>query len=341
MRKPLKFAALGIDHRHIYGMAQGMINAGGVFSAYWTEGTPVTMAGFKKRFSQVNRCENIRDILQNDAIDLVLIASPPSMRAKLSISAMQHGKDVMLDKPGCLTIKELHDIRATLTKTHRIWSVNFSERFEVPAVTLVDDLLCQNRIGKVVHILSIAPHRLNAPTRPDWFWQPQQYGGILGDIGTHQIDQFLHFANVDDMHITRASVGNFNTPEYPEFQDFGEMHFTSGDVQGYVRLDWYTPDAAPNWGDGRVIILGTEGYIEVRKYMDINGQDGTDHVFLVNNTECTRFDASNAGTPYFQRLANDICNRTETACTHAHTLRVMALAIDAQQRAEKRGLLNT
>ncbi len=330
-----RFAALGLDHRHIYGMSEGMRAVGGECAAYWTDGNPQPLAGFQKRFPDVPRIEHLQDILDDPEITLVLIAAAPADRARLSLQAMQHGKDVMLDKPGCLTLDELAEIQATVAETGRIWSVNFSERFEVPSATLTDQLLDEGRIGKVVHILSQGPHRLNAATRPDWFWEPNLYGGILGDIGTHQIDQFLHYARAETAEITRATVGNFHAPQHPAFQDFGEMNLTAGDVHGYVRLDWFTPDAAPNWGDGRLTITGTEGFIEVRKYMDIAGQDGTDHVFLVNNSTCERFDARDAGTPYFERLKHDIEQRTETACKQKHTFNVMRLAIEAQTSATR------
>lgn len=335
----LKFAALGLDHRHIYGMSQGMMDAGCEFAAFWTDGEPQPLAGFKKRFADVPRVADLDEILNDDSIQLVLIAAAPKDRARLSIEAMRHGKDVMLDKPGCLTPQELADIEATIKATGCIWSINFSERFEVPAVTLCDQLLAEGRIGEIVHILAVGPHRLNAQMRPDWFWTPSEYGGILGDIGAHQIDQFLHFSGAQTAEITRSTVGNMNTPAHPEFQDFGEMNLSAGRVQGYVRLDWFTPDAAPNWGDGRVTIVGTQGYIELRKYMDIGGRSGGDHVFLVNGTECTRFDASQAGTPYFANLRHDIENRSETACPQRHTLTVMRLAMEAQNQAIRLGAL--
>lgn len=328
-----KFAALGLDHRHIYGMTQGMLDAGCIFSKYWTKGEPQPMAGFVKRFPDVPQENDLQQVLDDPEISLVLIAAPPADRAALSLLAMRHGKDVMLDKPGCLTLDELTEIEECIESTGRIWSVNFSERFEVPAATLADQLLAEGRIGRILHVLSVGPHRLNAPMRPDWFWTAKDYGGILGDIGTHQIDQFLHFTGSTDATITRATVGNLNTPDHPEFQDFGELNLSSDTAHGYVRLDWFTPDAAPNWGDGRLTILGTEGYIELRKYMDIAGQPGTDHVFLVNGSDCTRFDASQAGTPYFARLRADIEQRGETACPQRHTLTVMRLALEAQQKA--------
>lgn len=335
----LKFAAVGLDHRHIYGMSEGMIAAGCQLAAYWTDGEPQPAAGFRKRHPDVPQVDELSRILDDETIKLVLIAAAPKDRARLSIAAMQHGKDVMLDKPGCLTDAELNDIEQCIAQTGRIWSINFSERFEVPSTTLAEQLVADGRIGKVVHTLSVGPHRLNEQMRPDWFWNPAVYGGILGDIGTHQIDQFLHFTNAENATITRSTVGNYNTPQHPDFQDFGEMNLSADNAQGYVRLDWFTPDAAPNWGDGRLTLLGTDGFIEIRKYMDIGGQPGTDHVFLVNGKDCTRFDATEAGTPYFARLRDDIENRTETACPQRHTLRVMRLAMEAQRQAIKLGSL--
>ena len=335
----IRFAALGLDHRHIYGMSEGMQNTGAEFAGYWSNMDPEPLAGFVKRFPDVPRCHSLKQILEDDSINLVLIAAAPTDRAQLSLQAMRHGKDVMLDKPGCLTLDELETIRQCVATTGRLWSVNFSERFEVPSATLADQLLAEGKIGDVVQTLSMGPHRLNAPLRPDWFWTPASYGGILGDIGTHQIDQFLHYASVDDAEIVHAAVGNFAHPEKPQFQDFGEVNLLSDRKQGYFRLDWYTPDALPTWGDGRLTILGTEGYIELRKYVDVGRGTQTDQVYLVNKSECVQLDARQAGTPYFSRLADDIRDRSQTACPQHHTFKVMELSIKAQMLAKRRGHL--
>lgn len=173
----IRFAAIGLDHRHIYGMTQGMLDVGCECAGYWTEGEPQPLAGFVKRFPDVPRIDDLDALLGDPGIALVLIAAPPAERARLSLAAMAQGKDVMLDKPGCLTLQELVDIEAACARSGRIWSVNFSERFEVPSATLVDQLLAEGRIGKLVHIQSQGPHRLNAHMRPDWFWSPEDYGG--------------------------------------------------------------------------------------------------------------------------------------------------------------------
>lgn len=335
----LKFAALGLDHRHIYGMAQGMIDAGCTFAGYWTEGRPQPFAGFVKRFPDVPRADERRRLLEDRDISLVLVSCAPQDRAALAIEAMRHGKDVMVDKPGCISLEELARLRETVADTGRIWSVNFSERFEVRAVTTATDMVRKGRIGTVVQTIGIGPHRLNAPTRPDWFFDNRLYGGILADIASHQIDQFLHFADLEDATIVHSAVGNFANPDHPRFEDFGEINLAGSNAQAYIRVDWYTPDALPNWGDGRLFILGTNGYIELRKYVDVCGRDGCDHLFLVNGDSCEHIDCSAAPLPYFSDLARDVLERTETTCPQVHTFKVTELALRAQAQAERRGQL--
>ena len=334
MNKPIRCIALGIDHRHIFGQIAQMQAVGAELAGWWSEGTPETLSGFQKRFPDALRFDTLDEALQQADLDLALIAAIPADRAAIAIRAMEAGFDVMTDKPGCTTLEQLAEIKACVATTKRIWSIDFSERFEVPSVTRATELVEAGTIGKVVQTVGLGPHRLNRATRPGWFFERERYGGILCDIASHQIDQFLHFTGSTEAEVTLASVGNFANPNDPGLQDFGEIALKSGQGHGYIRVDWYTPDALPNWGDGRLTILGTEGYIEIRKYVDVGGADGTDHLFLVNGERCERVDCSDAGLPYFQRLANDIRERTETAMTQAHAFKVMELALQAQALAE-------
>jgi len=331
----LSFVALGLDHRHIYGMTENMMRIGARCLGYWTEGAPQPLEGYVQRFPDLPRFDTLDAALAAGA-DLALVSAIPIDRAALAIRAMHTGHDVMTDKPGCTTLEQLDQIKATVAATGRIWSINFSERFEVPCVTLADELVQDGAIGRVVHSTGLGPHRLNRPTRPDWFFQRQRYGGILTDIASHQIDQFLHFTGSDMAQVTMAHVANHANPDDPDLQDFGEIALRSDHASGYIRVDWYTPDALPNWGDGRLTLLGTEGYIELRKYVDVAGREGTDSLLLVNGSRCEVIDARDAGLPYFDRLAHDIAHRTETAMTQTHCFRVMELALQAQQMAEGR-----
>lgn len=326
---------VGIDHRHSYGMLSGMLEAGARCKGWWTQGEPKTLGGFTKRFADLPRVADRRELLDDRDINLVLIAAPPHQRADLAIEAMERGKDVMLDKPGCISFAELDRIKAVVERTGRIWSVDFSERFEVPSSIKALELVRGGEIGKVVQTLAVGPHRLNRDTRPEWFFDRSLYGGILGDIGTHQIDQFLTFTDSADAEIVSASVGNFANPDDPNFQDFGEILLRSDKARGYARLDWYTPDALPNWGDGRLLVLGTQGYIELRKYVDVEGRPGTDHLFMVNNDHSTYIDCSRVPLTYFRDLAADILERTERSLTFSHAATVTHLALEAQQMAEQ------
>lgn len=315
-------------------MSANMQDVGAEFAGWWTKGEPETQEGFAKRFPDVPRVQELSELLQDPEIDLVLIATIPSERADYAIAAMEAGKDVMVDKPGCTTLEQLERIKACVAKTGRIWSVNFSERFEVASVTRAAELVQEGAIGRVIQTLGMGPHRLNEATRPDWFFKRECYGGILTDIASHQIDQFLYFTGSTDAEVTMASVANYANDRHPGLQDFGEIALRSPEGHGYIRVDWYTPDALPTWGDGRLTILGTDGYIELRKYVDVAGEPGIDHLYLVNGTKCEKIDCASAGLPYFDRLAEDVRNRTETAMPQAHAFKVMELALKAQSLAE-------
>ncbi len=333
----MKFGAIGIDHLHIIGMSQNLMNSGGEFVGWWTDGTPKLLEKFVKKFPGLPKVEDVNTLLDNPEIEMILISSIPCDRAGWAIKAMEAGKDVMVDKPGCITLDELARIKDTAQRTGRIWSVNFSERFEVPCVTKATELVRSGVIGKVVQTLGTGPHRHNPHLRSDWFYDPKSYGGILADIGSHQIDQFLFFTGSTDAEIVHAAIGNYANPDKPGLQDFGEIVLKSDQGRGYVRLDWYTPDALPNWGDGRLTILGTDGYIELRKYVDIDGgtENRTDTIILVNGERCEKIDARDAGLPYFSKLIDDVRNRTETATAQTHTYKATELAIKAQLLAEE------
>jgi predicted dehydrogenase len=210
----------------------------------------------------------------------------------------------------------------------------------VPAVELAAELVARGEIGRVVQTTGLGPHRLNRAIRPPWFFDPLAYGGILVDIASHQIDQFLFFTGTTDARVVSSSVGNFALPEVPAFEDYGELllHGDAG-ATGFIRVDWLTPAGLPTWGDGRLVLLGSEGFIELRKYVDIAGRPGTDHVFLCNRAGTRHIDASGAPLRYFERFLADVRDRTQTAMRQAHPFIVSRLAIEAQQRAKRLGAL--
>jgi predicted dehydrogenase len=336
MKKSLTLSIIGIDHGHIFDMLDEMIKEGCKCNHFWTDGSPLTLKEFKKKYPNIKRVENKSEILNDDMVDMILISSVPKNRANLSIEALKAGKDVMVDKPGCTTLNQLNDLKRVIKETGKIWSVNFSERFHVAAVVKAEELVKKGIIGNVKHTMGIGPHRLGNYERPDWFYDRESYGGIITDIGSHQIHQFLVFTNSMDAKITHALAENTTRKEKPGFQDFGEINITGSGGHGYIRLDWFTPDALPTWGDGRLFILGEKGFIEIRKYADLAKSNTGNHLIYVNNDEVKHIDCSNVKLPYFRNLINDVLNRTETSCSQELTYLSMELAIKAQEIAEKK-----
>ncbi|UJW75311.1 Gfo/Idh/MocA family protein [Rhizobium sp. SL42] len=331
----IRIGVIGIDHNHIYGMLNGMLNVGGVVVG-WATGaeTPETLRHvFRQSYPGVPEVP-VEAILEDESINLVLCAGINSERAGTAMDAMRYGKDVLVDKPGCTSQQQLADIRKTVAETGRRWTVCFSERLLVQSVTVADQMIAEGRIGKVVQTVGLGPHRLNAHLRQPWFWDRARFGGILTDICAHQFDQFLHFTGSTQASVVTAHIGNVANLERPDFQDFGEVILAGNGGRGYARVDWLTPDGLPTWGDGRMTIVGTEGYIELRKYIDIAGQPGTDHVFVVDKAGVSRVDAAGAGTPFFGRLARDLEQGTETAMPQAHAFLATDLALQAQRMAE-------
>jgi predicted dehydrogenase len=326
-----RFAAIGLDHRHIYDLTQDLLDAGAECVGYNPDTTdPRVLAGFRKRFPHVPEAATAR-LLDDRSIDFVVIAARPCDRAELAIAAMQRDKDVMVDKPGITTTEQLAAVERAVAETGRIWSICIG-RLASPAVQEALRIVRSGELGRLVHTTSLAPHRLNRALRPAWFFDKPAYGGIINDIGVHSIDQFLAFANVDDATIEHSSISAFGT-EPEGFEDFAELVLSTPSVRGYVRLDWFTPDGLPTWGDGRLFVVGTEGTLELRKNLDIEGRDGTDHMFVANRSATRYVDCSKLPVTYYRNFLRDIAERTETAMPQRLTFNVCRLALQAQEQA--------
>ena len=336
-KESIRFSVIGLNHGHIYSMTDAVINGGGeLVSVFAIE--PGLLQAFTKSYPKVKVAKSEEEILEDKTIQMVVSASIPVERAPLGILVMLSGKDFMADKPGIVTFSQFKEVKKVQKKTKRIYSIMYSERLGTPGSYKADELIQAGAIGKVVQTIGLGPHRMDPKTRPDWFFDPEKAGGILCDIGSHQCDQFLHFTNSGQAEVAFSQVGNFNTTNYPEYQDFGDIFVRSPHTTGYFRIDWFTPDGLATWGDGRIFILGTEGYIEMRKYIDIAGRKGGNHLFLVNNKETKYYECSGVYMPYGEQLVSDVVNRTETAMTQHHCFLATELALTAQKKAFK---LNT
>jgi predicted dehydrogenase len=330
----IKFAVIGLDHAHIMGMTAAVIRGGGELVAFYST-LPKAVANFQKTYPQARLVKSEDEILNDPSIQLVASASIPNLRASLGVRVMKHGKDFLSDKPAITTLQQLAEVRKVSAATGRMFAIMYSERLEVRAAVQAGYLVKAGAIGKVVQTINIAPHQVNAPSRPDWFWDPVQFGGILCDIGSHQADQFVYYTGSTTASVVASQIANVNHPEHPEFQDFGDMMLQGNGGVGYVRVDWFTPDGLGTWGDGRLFILGTEGYIELRKYIDIAGRPGGNHLFIVDKKQTRYMDCSNVVLPFGPQFVADIVNRTHTAQDQQQALLTAELVVNAQKNARR------
>jgi len=332
----IRFSVIGLNHGHIYGMTNSLINGGGTLVAVFAK-EPELLKNFTKRYPEVKVAKSEEEILEDHSIQLVASAGIPVERAPLGIRVMKSGKDYMTDKPGITTIKQFKQVKKVQKETNRIYSIKYSERLGNPASVKAEELVRAGAIGKVVQLIGLGPHHMRPKGRPGWFFDADMAGGILCDIGSHQCDQFLHYTNSKSAKVSFSQIANFNHAQYPKIQDFGDMSVRSDHATGYIRIDWFTPEGLGTWGDGRTFILGTDGYIEMRKYIDIAGREGGNHLFLVNQKETKYYDCSNVHMPYGEQLVSDVVNRTETAMTQAHCFLATELALNAQKKAVRIG----
>jgi predicted dehydrogenase len=331
----IRFAVIGMDHAHIFSMTAAVKRGGGeLVSMYATD--PKQLENFRKQFGDVKLASGEDEILNDKSIQLILSASIPDLRAPLAVRAMQTGKDVLVDKPGITTLEQLAAVRKTVKETKRKFAVMYSERLEVRAAVHAGDLVKQGAIGKVIQTINLGPHRMNIPSRPEWFFDKARYGGILTDIGSHQADQFLFYTNSTTAKVVASQTGNLLYPQYPKFEDFGDMMVTGNGGTGYIRVDWYTPDGLPTWGDGRLFILGTEGYIELRKYVNVATEmKGGNHLYIVDRKQARYIDCKDIDLPFGPQFVADIVNRTEIAQDQAQALLAAELVLKAQKNATK------
>ena len=276
---------------------------------------------FKEEIAELNK-------IFGNAVDFDFQFSEPEQDGSL----IRRNVAVKFDAKNFEAAKEM------VKKTGRKYMVYYSERIHVEAAVFAGDLIKQGAIGTPIHVDGFGPHRVGDPaSRPDWFFEKEKYGGILCDIGSHQIEQFLYYCDVKDATIQYSQVGNYNHPDHPGLEDFGDAILLGDNgTTEHFRVDWFTPEGLSTWGDGRTFILGTEGYIELRKYVNVGTNDGTsNHVFFVNKEGEQHFEVTGkVGYPYFGQLILDCINRTENAMTQEHAFKAAELCVKAEMQAK-------
>ena len=332
----IRFSVIGINHDHIYSQVRAVVRGGGELVAFHAKEDDLA-ATFTKSFPQAKRVKTAEEILEDNSIQLVVSASIPCERAPLGIRVMEHGKDFMVDKPGITSLSQLANVRKAQKKTGRIYSILYG-RLESRSMAKAKELIDAGAIGKVVQTIGKGPHRVNPASRAEWFFDKKYFGGVICDLATHQFDYFLYLTGSTSAKILASQVGNIHFTQYKEFEDFGDAMVQGDKGSGYMRVDWLTPEGLSTWGDGRMTILGTDGYIEIRDTIDLAGRTGGNHFFLVDHKNVQYVDCKDVVVSYGNRLVDDILNRTETVMPQSQCFLATELTLLAQKNASKLAL---
>ena len=328
-----QFSAIGLDHGHIYGICNGLIEAGATLKSVY-DPDPAKVAAFLERYPQASAAESEEEILQSD-VSLVASAIRPDLRGALAVRALDAGKSFFVDKPGFLTLEDLDRINAAKIRSGKKYYIYFAERIHVEGAVCAEAIIEIGKIGKVLNVVNLAPHRLNAPSRPDWFWDCSKNGTILVDIGSHQIEQFLAYSGASSAHVVHATMRNHATPEHPDFFDYGDCYLEGDNGStGFFKVDWFTPAGMGAWGDGRCFVTGTKGCIEVRKYIEVGISKEADHVYFTDAEGEHRIEAHGKyGFAYFGNIILDCIHGTDLAIPPERTMEAIRLAIEASNFA--------
>lgn len=332
---PVRVGVVGLDHDHGLMLAGRLRLAGARIVAYAADGSRSRAALTAMALPGRVQARTAEAISEADDIDLVVTAAIPSARADIAVRALRAGKHVLTDKPGVTTADDLAAIDDAVTASGRRWWVLFGERFENRAVRQACARARLGDIGRVVSVLGLGPHRMGAAGRPAWFWDPAATGGILVDIGSHQVDQFLAAtgADPDAVEVVTAAVGNVASPAHPHMQDIGMMVLRAGSAIGTHRVDFLSPAGLHTWGDGRLMLVGLEGTLEVRTNVDVAGRRGREHLIVTDRRGVRRIDVSATPVDWAARLLADVRDGSDTLLDHRHTLAVSRITLRAQAAA--------
>lgn len=332
-RGAFRVGVVGLDHGHIYGMCNGLTEAGAEVAAVY-DPDPEKTSAFARAYPGVRIARSEGEVLDDSSLQMIASAAVPCERGPLALRAMDHGKDFFADKPPVTSLEQLREAREKVARTGRKLAVYYSERVHVEAAVYADQLILDGAIGRVLHVVGFGPHRLNAKTRPSWFWDKRKSGGILCDLGCHQIEQFLHWTGAVGATLLYSKVASHGD-EHAGFEDLGDAAFVADNgATHYFMVNWYTPAGLGAWGDGRAFITGTDGSIELRKYLDVGRDREGDQVYLVDRRGERHISVhGKVGFPFFGQLVLDCLNRTEIAMGQEHAFRAIELALLAQKSA--------
>ena len=297
------------------------------------------------RYPDVTVVATQDEVLHDPALQLVLSSEIANERAPIGVRAMKAKRFSEQTSQALPRCEQLAEVRKTIAATGRIYAIMYSERLEVKAAVKAGELVKAGAIGNVIQTVNIAPHQINQSqtatpaVRVEAAVVLTGSGKTCSSVASSQTSvptrstSFLYYTGSTKAEVVASQIANVRHHDHPQFQDFGDMMLRGNNGFGYVRLDWFTPYGLGTWGDGRLFILGTNGYIEVRKYTNVAVSKQGNNLFIVDAKEARYIDCNNLQLPFGPQFVADIVNRTHVAQDQQECLLAAELSIKAQMHA--------
>ena len=201
------------------------------------------------------------ELLADERIDLVTVATPNDVHKEIAIAAMAAGKNVISEKPVALSQEELEEMIAASKKYGKLFTVHQNRRWD-PDFKCVQKILADNELGKVFRIESRVQGSRGIPG--DWRNQKAHGGGMVLDWGIHLLDQALRIGEGRKLISVYAELTNGTNEECDD--GFRVTLIFEGDLSMYVEVTTSNFIELPRW-----YILGENGSAVINDW-DLNGE---------------------------------------------------------------------
>lgn len=236
----MNIAFAGFRHSHIMVLYNKVLNDESICITGCYEENAKAKEEAEKKWGISFTYDTYEELLNDANADAVAIGDYYQKRGSMVISALEHGKHVICDKPICTDLVELEKIRQLSQEKNLQVSCMLELRY-MSQVQKVKELIENDVIGKV-HIVSFTgQHPLNYGSRPEWYFEKGKHGGTINDIGIHGIDllRYITGKSVTDIHYART--WNAFADKEPQFLDCGQFSVSMEDIAVNADVSYAAP----------------------------------------------------------------------------------------------------
>ena len=200
-------------------------------------------------------------MLADESLDVILVATPNDTHRPIALRAMEAGKNVIVEKPATLSLKELTELEDMAGKTGRFLTVHQNRRWDEDLLT-VREILKDQTMGEIFRIESRVHGSRGIPG--DWRKEKAHGGGMVLDWGVHLFDQIFRLTGERRLKTVYATLTNVTNQEVDD--GFTAVLRFEGGLEVLVEVGTNNFISLPRW-----YVLGENGSAVVEDW-DLSGK---------------------------------------------------------------------